>query len=242
MFGNNRGESKIATILVIIYMIALAGSIFLFSQTKPLLTVVSFGTLVILIGIACIVGGKQEGFKVGNIIGACLCSFAGSCMVVFPLLFLYAPSFKNVDASKVILAVGMILTIAIGLTFWFALYSVSLHKIMKCKDKVLAYVDDSEIAFNGGRMDLTDLSGTRRKKAARSMIFTFHYYGNEYKVQEILASNMDLPQIGSQILLRVNPDNPEEFFRMRPLTFLSLFVMGAIAIGIGCACLFVFIV
>lgn len=242
MISNNRGESKIATVLVIIYMVALAGSIYIFSQTKPLLTVVSFGTLVILIGIACMVGGKQEGFKIGNVVGAVLCSFAGSCMIVLPLLFLYAPSFANVDANRVILAVGMIMTIAIGLTFWFALYSVTIHKLMRCKDKVLAYVDDSELSFNSGSIELTDLSNTKRRKAARSMIFTFNYFNREYKVQESLGSNMDLPKIGSRVVLRINPENPEEFYRTRPLTFISIFVIGAIAFGIGFACLFAFVI
>lgn len=242
MLSNDRGNSKIGTILVIIYMVALVGSIYIFSQTKPILAVVSLGTLVILIGIACMVGGKQEGFKIGNIIGAVLCSFLGSCMVVLPLLFLYAPSFANVDAKKVILAIGMILTIAIGFTFWIALYSLTLHKMMRCRNKVSAYVDDYETDYKAGQINLTDLDGVKRRKSARSMIFTFHYMGREYRVQESLASNMDLPTVGSQVILWINPENPEEFFRGRPLTFIALFMMGAIALGVGIACLYAFVI
>ena len=64
--------SKILSALLIVYMIALVGSMFWFSQTEPKLVISSFGTMIVLIGIACMTGTKETGPKLSNVLGALL--------------------------------------------------------------------------------------------------------------------------------------------------------------------------
>ena len=228
--------NKIASALVVIYMIALVGSMFWFSQTNPKLVITSFGTLILLIGVACMVGGKQDGFNLGNVIGSLLFSLAGICMIVFPLLFLYAPGFANVDGGKIGMILVALFTMAVGVTFWIGLYSITLYRKMRCSFRIQAQVVDAEV-HRRIRNYITSVRG--RRKRARSFIFAYTFNGQEYRVKDPIGSNMDACAENTFVWIQINPENPQEFYRSRPITHISLFVIGAVVFAMGVLCLVV---
>ncbi len=230
--------NKIASALVVIYMIALVGSMFLFSQTNPKLVITSFGTMILLLGVACIVGGKQDGFTFGNVIGSLLFSLAGICMIVFPLLLLYAPSFANVDGSKIGVTLVALFTMAVGVTFWSGLYAITLYRKKRCNLRIQAQVVDVE-EHRRIRNSITSVRG--RRKRARSFIFAFTLNGQEYRVKDPIGSNMDFCDENAFVWLQINPENPQEFYRFRPITYTCLFAVGAVFFAMGALCLVVLI-
>lgn len=231
--------SKIMSGILIIYMIALVGSLFWFSQTEPKLVISSFGTLILLIGIACMTGSKEEGPKLGNILGALLFSLGGICMIAFPLLLLYSPAFQEVDAGKLGAALVALMFMAIGVTFWIGLFAITLYRLPHCTEKIQACATGC-IVHRRNRNSNASIHGHRRK--ARSFIFTFTYGGQEYEVQDPIGSNMmDGCNEGDLVWIQINPENPKEFYRSRPITYTALFIVGAAALGIGLVCLLVLI-
>lgn len=229
--------SKIMSALLIIYMIALVGSLFWFSQTEPTLAISSFGTMILLIGIACMTGGKEEGPKLGNILGALLFSLGGICMIAFPILLLYSPAFQEVDGGKLGASLAALMFMAIGVTFWIGLFAITLYKLPRCTERIQACAADC-IVHRRNRNSNASIHGHRRK--ARSFIFTFTYGGQEYEVQDPIGSNMiDGFNEGDMVWLKINPENPKEFYRSRPVTHTALFIVGAAAFVIGLVCLLV---
>lgn len=228
--------SKILSALLIIYMLALVGSMFWFSQTEPKLVISSFGTLMVLIGLACLTGGKEERLKAANIIGSIVFCLGGSCMVVFPILLLYSPAFRSVDGGKLGAALVALLFVAIGLTLWFAVYSLTFYRRTRCTQDVQACATDY-ITHRRNRNSNASVRGRRR--LARSYVFTFTYNGQEYEVPDPIGTNIENCSEGELLWIKINPENPKEFYRPRPVTHTVLALLGAVTFGIGLACLMI---
>lgn len=229
--------SKILSALLIVYMIALVGSLFWFSQTEPKLVISSFGTMILLIGIACMTGSKETGPKLSNVLGALLFSLGGICMIAFPILLLYSPDFQKVDATKLGASMVAMLFMAIGATVWIGLFALTLYKLPRCTEKVQACATGCIIHRRNRN---SDASRQGRRRKARSFLFTFTYGGQEYEVQDPIGSNMmDGCNEGDLLWIRINPENPKEFYRSRPITHTALFIVGAAALGMGLVCLMV---
>lgn len=230
--------SKILSALLIIYMIALVGSMFWFSQTEPKLVISSFGTLMVLLGLACLTGGKEERLSAASIIGSIVFCLGGSCMIAFPILLLYSPAFQSVDGGKLGAALVALLFMAIGLTFWFAVYTLTFYRLSRCTQDVQACATDY---ITHRRIRNSDTSVRGRRRRARSYIFTFTYNGQKYEVQDPIGTNIESCGEGELLWIKINPENPKEFYRKRPVTHTVLALIGAAAFGIGLVCLMVLI-
>lgn len=235
--STNSLGSKILSGLVLAYFIFLVGGLYFCSQIQPTLCVSVFGTLLIFICVCCITGAVKESFKVVNLVVGVLFGFAGICMTVVPLLLQYAPNFQQVDGERLAITIVILFVNAIGLSILVTVIGSLIQKRMRCTMPVNAVTVD--------RILNRALSGVEQNRWHRSRRFrygfSFSYRGTEYLVEETLGTNMDRLSEGEKVELYINPDNPNQFYRRRPMTNFVLILLGASWLIIGIICLIAYV-
>ena len=229
--------SKVLSALVIIYFIALVGGLIVFSEIRPALCISVFGTLFIFIAIAIFSSAVKQKMKAVQIVCGIMSGFAGICMVVFPILLLYSPAFKEVDGQKLGITIVLLFVTAIGFSFLaVTLIGLVVNK-SRCTYPVMADVTDKIFQAKNRSSDLH-----RRRFASYRYQFRFFYNGDEYIVEDTTASNLDKLQTGQSTEIYINPDDPEIFYRRRPKMTIASIAMGIIwlAVGVGVLLLYAF--
>lgn len=229
--------SKVLSALVLIYFAALVGGLIVFSEIRPALGISVFGTLFIFIAIATISSAVKQKMKAVQIVCGIMSGFAGICMVVFPILLLYSPAFKEVDGQKLGITIVLLFVTAIGFSFLaVTLIGLVVNK-SRCTYPVMAEVTDRIFQAKNRSSNLR-----RRRFASYRYQFRFFYNGNEYIVEDTTASNLDKLQTGQQTEIYINPDDPEIFYRRRPKMTIASIAMGIIwlAVGVGVLLLYAF--
>lgn len=229
--------SKILSALVLLYFAALVGGLIVFSEIRPALCISVFGTLLIFIAIAIISSAVKQKVKAVQIICGIMSGFAGICMVVFPILFLYSPSFKEVDGQKLGITIVLLFVTAIGFSFLAVTLIGLVGNKSRCTYPVMAEVTDEIFQAKNRSSDLR-----RHRFASYRYQFRFFYNGNEYIVEDTTASNLDKLHTGQQEEIYINPDDPEIFHRRRPKMTIASIAMGIIwfAVGLGTLILYAF--
>lgn len=233
----NSTGSKILSALVLIYFAALVGGLIVFSEIRPTLCISVFGTLFIFIAIATISSAVKQKMKAVQIVCGIMSGFAGICMVVFPILLLYSPAFKEVDGQKLGITIVLLFVTAIGFSFLaVTLIGLVVNK-SRCTYPVMADVTDKIFQAKNRSSNLR-----RRRFASYRYQFRFFYNGNEYIVEDTTASNLDKLRVGQQEEIYINPDDPEIFYRRRPKMTIASIAMGIIwlAVGVGVLLLYAF--
>ena len=64
-------------------------------------------------------------------------------------------------------------------------------------------------------------------------VYCFEYKDKIYKINDAFYSNFTLDAVGSKIELRINPDNPKEFYDNRTITYDLFAFIGKIILIIG---------
>ena len=233
----NSTGSKILSALVLIYFAALVGGLIVFSEIRPALCISVFGTLFIFISIATFSSAVKQKMTAVQIVCGIMSGFAGICMVVFPILLLYSPAFKEVDGQKLGITIVLLFVTAIGFSFLaLTLIRLIVNK-SRCTYPVMAEVTDEIFQAKNRSSNLR-----RRRFASYRYQFRFFYNGNEYIVEDTTASNLDKLRVGQQEEIYINPDDPEIFYRRRPKMTIASIAMGIIwlAVGVGVLLLYAF--
>lgn len=230
----NLGGVNISAVVVLAYFVFLMGGLFFFSKTQPTLCFSVFGTLLVLISILFVFNSKGviRRFVVGVLFG-----FAGICMIIFPLLLLYAPSFKDVDGQRLGITIVILFIIAIGFSALIFIISNLIHKKICCTMPVDADVTNRIFRRAGQGV----AGGTQSYLSSYRYQYTFMYRGKKYQVEDEWASNMDKLHVGDKIKLYIKPDEPTVFYRKCPHRNIAGVTMGLVWLAIGILCLAVYV-
>lgn len=232
----NSTGSKILSALVLIYFAALAGGLIVLSEIRPTLCISVFGTLFIFIAIAIFSSAFKQKMKAVQIVCGIGSGLVGICMVVFPILLLYSPSFKEVDGQKLGITIVLLFVIAIGFSFLAITLTGLVVNKSRCTYPVMADVTDGIFQ---AKSKSSNLSRRSRFPSYRYQ-FRFFYNGNEYNVEDTTASNLDKLSVGQQTEIYINPDDPEIFYRKRPKMTVATIAMGIICLAVGILTLLVY--
>ena len=172
---------------------------------------------IIWIGILLIVVGVGSRLIRGD--SACqdhtvevLCVLVGGCMAGLPLLFRFI-----IWCDMRI--VGVPFTLAGGALLVFE-YMQTFYKKSRCTLEVEAEV--TMIHSGSMRMD-------GRSHRTRRYSFAFVYGGQKYGVTDLIYAGINLEkrlEVGEKIMIKIDPANPEEFYRSRPGVHILGYILG----------------
>ena len=186
-----------------------------FAEKSPELCIMPFGCFVLAV---TLLYRKSMPGSVPLITG-----LAGVALIVIPLILAWGSggSKELLEALLPYLGVGLFFTAGVcAVGVWLR---KRIHALTYCTTLVAASCKEL----------LTDMSRSNgRAVRAYCPIFTFCFEGKDYDVCDNKYSSLNKMEIGAEVMLRINPDDPEDWYRNGAVD-IALLVMGILFALIG---------
>lgn len=240
----SRGNKIFSTIIVAFIIGAVAigffGDFIFPNGIQAIDMLIALGILFLLIGVGSILFSGEAGRKKANVIGGLVCLLIGGCMAGIPLYLRYSPNAGNVDVFKLVLGICAAAFLLAGVGELLFLYSMTLYRIPRCTLEIEAQVKGADIMWSDRDSGGGDSFGVEvsigGQKPMKAYVFRFTYGGREYTVQDpMYLGGLETGfQIGDMVMLKINPEKPEEFYRFRPGAFVitGILAMGSLFAGV----------
>lgn len=209
-----RKRSKFLGILFIIWFVASIVGLLIFQGT--LYCVMIFGQYFLVFGLIPLFAAE----KLEKMISIPFL-LVGICCIVIPYLIMNPHLIpKEVDWDKVIIILILCGFILAGLfTIIFTLGKRN-HLKKVCTDEVNATV----VGYDTTRSD--------NGNTLYSPVYGFWYNGKDWNVHNNSYSNVGVPEIGQAYVLKVNPENPEEFYNEKSYGYLIGVFVGGLVVAL----------
>ncbi len=235
-------DNPILSAMVLIGFVAWVCALVYFGKTEPKLCISTFGAFWLLIAVVSVVGFIKDGINdMRNVIIAFVFVYLGIGLTFVPILQMHVPAFQGEFGFRMSIYLVFIFCIILGvLLIGVEVYRI-VHSRLVCSMEVSAEcLKLRDKNFWRDEVNVSETRGYYGRMKKVSGVYRFDYRGQTYEVQDDTNSNMDRPEPGAWYTLRINPQNPNEFYRPTLLTHIVVFVIGVafMAIGIICCVLF----
>lgn len=202
---------RILSIVFIIWFIASIGAMLVLAEINPLYSVIIFGQYFLIFGFIPIKNGVGKEKLVGVPF-----LLIGLCCIFIPLFILYPELLsKQINWDMVIPILGILGFIFSGIAM-LVLPAMKKRRLKKvCTETVSATIVRYETIRNKG-------------KVLYCPVYRIKYWEGEREISENFYSNLVKREIGKEIELKINPDNPEELMtllKLHQLNFIQLLGM-----------------
>lgn len=210
---NNDKKPNIKGILFLAFFVIMVIAL-IFTASKGYITaaIICFGILFLVLGLAACLSTKI------TLQNAPLLLFpiVGAGAVIIPLVKEFSDFTISADIT-VILVLGVFMLIGLG--FLIIPAAIYIHKKKTCVP-VMAVCKDLDVRYS------------RSKNGGRKKIYapTWEYYfdGEFHTVRSNAYSNIDVPEIGGEYELYIDPNDPKKFYRPSMKTLIFFIVFGAV--------------
>lgn len=235
-------DNPLATAAVLIGFVLWIGGLFVFSQTEPKLCISLLGAFWLVIAIAGLVGVIKDGIGNNqNIVVAFIFTYLGVALTLVPILQLYVPAFQGEFGSRIAMYLVFLFLVLTGVLF----IGIETYRIIYgykiCSVEVAAEcIKLRDEHFWRDEVSVAETRGYRHRKKTVSGVYRFEYSGKTYEVQDDTNSNVDKPTPGEWVKLRINPNNPNQFYRQTTVSQIAFYIIGAAFLLVGILCFVVY--
>lgn len=235
-------DNPLASAAVLIGFVAWIAGLFIFSQTEPKMCISLFGAFWLIIAIAGIVGIVKDGIKHNrNIVIAFVFAYIGVCLTIVPILQLYVPVFQGEFGARLAIYLVFLFFVVAGLMFVGTEAYRIFYGYKVCSVEVAAEcIKLKDEHFWRDEVSVAETEGYYGRRKTVSGVYRFEYNGRTYEVQDDTNSNQDKPTPGEWHKLRINPNNPNEFYRQTTVSQIAFFIIGAVFLLVGIVCFIVY--
>ncbi len=235
-------DNPILSAMVLIGFVAWICALVYFSKAEPKLCISTFGAFWLLIAVVSVVGFIKDGIDdMRNVIIAFVFVYLGIGLTFVPILQMHVPAFQGEFGFRMSIYLVFIFCIILGaLLIGVEVYRI-VHSRLVCTMEVSAEcLKLRDKHFWRDEVNVRETQGYYGRRKKVSGVYRFEYRGQTYEVQDDTNSNMDRPEPGAWYTLRINPQNPNEFYRPTLLTHIGVFVIGVVFLAAGIICCMVF--
>lgn len=235
-------DNPIATAAVLIGFVAWIGALVYFSKTEPKLCISAFGAFWLLIAVVSVVGLIKDGIKdMRNVIIAFVFVYLGVGLTFVPILQMYVPAFQGQFGFRMAMYLVFIFCIILGILMaGVEIYRIIRGRLVYTVEVSAECLKLRDKHFWRDEVNVRETQGYYGRRKKVSGVYRFEYNGQTYEVQDDTNSNVDRPEPGAWYTLRINPQNPNEFYRATMVTHISVLVIGVAFLVVGIICCVVF--
>ena len=204
---NKEKKDAIIGILFLIWFFISIGAMVYFSGTEQNnYTIMIFGQYFFIFAFFPLIKGT---IKSKLILGIPFL-LIGACMIVIPLCIMNPQWFKEeINWENIIIRLTILSFILAGLIMLIAPVIERRRMEKLCTEIVDATVIKHQVKLSdGGRVYCP--------------VYKFNYYNEDYEVSDNTFSNFGIEPVATQVQIKINPDNPNEF--LRPTNTNSYFI------------------
>ena len=209
---NAKGYAFLAFFIIMMAAIFITGS-----KGNTTACVICFGIFFFVVGIFAFFTPKPSFSKAPLLV----LPLAGAAAIIIPLVKEYTDF--TVDTSKLPIDLTALLIFGvfflIGLGFLISPTANYLHKKQKYTP-VMAVCKGLDMRYSRSK------KGGRRKVYAP--LWEYYWEGEFISIQSNVYSNIDVPHVGEEYELYINPDDPKKFYRPSLKTLIFFIVFGSI--------------
>ena len=189
--------------IVIAFVGAIAGILY-FMDRNPSMAVFIFGFMLFCAGTGIVISSglsKEALFPLSfSFIGAVVMTLSGVYMtLVVPVLIIVA------------CVIG-------GIVMITATYTGHRAKLQRCNEIITAVCIRLNERYDRGEYSI---------KYIYAPVYNYYYNGQEYTVEATTYSSVGVPEVGSEVKIRINPQKPEDFYRPSLNNRVIVYVLGA---------------
>lgn len=204
-------REKILSIVFLIWFIASIVAMLVLAEINSLYTVIIFGQYFLIFGFVPIKNGEGKEKLVGVPF-----LLVGICCIFIPLFILHPELLrKQINWDMVIPILGV-------LVFIFAGIAMLVLPAMEKRRRKKVYTEKVEATIV--RYETMSHKGT----VLYCPVYRIKYWGREREISDNSYSNFGNMEIGTELELKINPNNPEEFIRDNNIQLNFIQLLGMI--------------
>lgn len=230
-FNGKKPSSQFANIIGISILIVFFGSIagmLYFKDKNPTMLAFLFGLIFFWIGTGMVIitGMKKEALF------PLLFSFIGAVVMTLSGAYMWGSEEIKSNIMQVVPILMLATLMIAGAVMILATYFNHRAKMQRCTEIITAVC----IRLNE-RLSHSDHHTT----TVYAPVYNYYYDGQEYTVDETTYSNVGVPEVGSEVEIRINPQQPDDCYRPMARSRVILYVMGTVFIVMPAICFVLYI-
>ena len=234
IMDKKRNSSLLDTIIGIVFVVLFLGAIaaiLYFKDKNQPLCIFIFGAVFFMFGTFAII---YTGVSKNNLF-VLLFPLIGAGIMFFSGAYMWGGEDIKANIMSLIPIAALAVFILVGLGMTVFTFLNNRIKKIHCTEIVTAVCIKLNRKYS---FDSSDDIGGRPTYAP---VFKYYFNGAEYTVTQSYYTNIDVPKLGSEVQLYINPDNPEEFYRPSFWVNFTIYGMGIIFTISGAAALIAYI-
>lgn len=216
--NSKKPENKLLIIALVVYIVGVVtllpvAAIFFPEMVQSRNIVAAVGIPFLLLGLGCISSQEDRLLGIG-------CTMAGVGMICSPLLLKRTSEGKDIDLVESGIKLGGMAVVVMGLVGVICSGRALYNKINRCTMEIEAVVRDTRGVCEEGQQ--TTCFG-----------FEYYYCGCVYTVKDEVSREGEKYVVGEIVKLKIDPENPENFYRSQPGLYSLAMAFGFAAVLVG---------